>query len=61
MGKNQILKNKPGYLGLPILDLNKTVMYNFWYDYIKPKYDENTKLCYMDINSFILHAKTVDT
>ena len=33
--------NKPAYLGLSILDLNKIAMYEFWYDYIKPKYGEN--------------------
>ena len=32
-------------------------MYKFWYDYIKPKYDEKTKLCYMDTDSFIFHIK----
>ena len=37
---------KPDYLGLSALDLSKTVMYKFWYDYVKPKYDEKTKLCY---------------
>ena len=35
--------NKPAYLGLSILDLNKIAMYEFWYDYIKPKYGENAK------------------
>ena len=35
-------------------------MYEFWYDYVKPKYDENTKLCYMDTDSFIVHVKTDD-
>ena len=35
--------NKPLYLGLSILDLSKTVMYEFWYDYVKPKYGENEK------------------
>ena len=52
--------NKPVYLGLPILDLSKTVKYEFWYDYVKPKYDENEKLCYMDTDSFIVHVKTDD-
>ena len=42
--KTQILMNKPVYLGLSILDLSKTVMYEFWYDYVKPKYGKNTKL-----------------
>ena len=35
-------------------------MNTFWYDYGKPKYGENTKLCYMDTNSFIVHVKTDD-
>ena len=54
MRKTQILINKPVYLGLSILDLSKTVMYEFWYDYVKPKYGENEKPCYMDTNSFIV-------
>ena len=41
MRKTQILMNKPIYLGLPILDLSKTVIYEFWYDYVRPKYGEN--------------------
>ena len=60
MKKNQILINKPVYLGLLILDLSKTAMYEFWYDYLKPKYGENVKLCYMDTDSFIVHVKTDD-
>ena len=58
MRKTQILMNKPVYLGLSILDLSKTVMYEFWYDYVKPKYGENAKLCYMDTDSFIVYVKT---
>ena len=58
MKKTQITMNKPVYLGLSILDIRKTVMYEFWYDYIKPKYGEKTKLCYMDTDSFIDHIKT---
>ena len=49
--------NKPVYLGLSTLDLSKTAMYKFWYDYVKPKYGENAKLCYMDTDSFIVHLK----
>ena len=60
MRKTQILMNKPVYLGLSILDLGKTVMYEFWYDYVKPKYGENTKLSYMDTDSFTVHVKTDD-
>ena len=33
---------------------------NFWYDYVKPKYGENTKLCYMDTESFIVQVKVDD-
>ena len=47
MRKMQILMNKPFYLGLSILDLSKTVMFEFLYDYVQPKYGENTILCYM--------------
>ena len=46
--KTQIHMNKPVCLVLPILELSKTVMYGFWYDYVKPKYSEKAKLCHMD-------------
>ena len=46
--------NKPVYLGLPILDLSKTLMCEFRYDYVKPNYGENAKLCYMYTGSFIV-------
>ena len=52
--------NKPVYLSLSIFEISKTLMYEFWYDYIKPKYQSNAKLCYMDIDSFIVHIKTED-
>ena len=58
MRKTQILMNKPVYLGLSILNLSKTVMYEFWYDCVETKYGENLKLCYMDTDSFIVHVKT---
>ena len=45
--------NKSVYLGLSILEISKTLMYELWYDFIKPKYQNNAKLCYMDIDSFI--------
>ena len=60
MRKTQILMNKPVYLGLSKLDLSKTVMYEFWYNYGKPKCGENVKLCYMDTDSFIDYVKTKD-
>ena len=58
MKKTQILMNNSVYLGLSILDLSKTVIYEFWYDYVKPKYGENVKLCYIDTDSFIVYLKT---
>ena len=58
MRKTQILMNKLVHLGLSLLDLSKTVIFEFWYDYVKPKYGENVKLCYMDTDSFIVHVKT---
>ena len=58
--RKTLLINKPVYLGLSISDLSKTVMYEFRYDYAKPKYGENAKLCYMDTDSFIVHVKTDD-
>ena len=52
MKKTKIKVNKPVYLDLSILEISKTLMYKFWYDYIKPKYQNNAKLCYMDTDSF---------
>ena len=46
--------NKPVYISLSILDMSKTVLYEFWYDYVKPKYGENAKLCYVNTDSFIV-------
>ena len=55
--KTQILMNRPVYLGLSIIDMCKTVMYEFWYDYVKPKYGEKVNLCYMDKDSFIVQIR----
>ena len=60
MKKIKVITNKPVYLGLSILEISKTLMYDFWYDYIKPKYQNNTKLCYMDTDSLIFNIKTED-
>ena len=48
------------YLRSSILDLSKTALYDFWYDYLKPKYGGNAKLCYMDKDKFIVPVKTED-
>ena len=47
--------NTPVHLGLSILELNKILMYEFWYDYVKPKYGEKSKMCYMNTDSFIVY------
>ena len=49
--------NKPFYLGLSILKISKIVMYEFWYDYAKPKYDRIAKPCYLGTDSFIIYIK----
>ena len=51
--------NKPAYLCLSILEISEILMYEFWCDYIKPKYQINAKLSYMDTDSFI-NIKTED-
>ena len=53
MGKIKVVMKKPVYLNHAILDLSKIVMYEFHYDYMKPKYQENLKLCYMDTDSLV--------
>ena len=58
MKKTRIKMNKPIYLGASILDISKTLKYEFWYDYLKPKYGDRVKLCYTDTDSFIIHIKT---
>ena len=60
MKKTKVKMNKPVYLGMSILDISKTLMYEFWYDYIKPKYQDRAKICYMDTDSFSIHIKTED-
>ena len=58
--KVTVKMNKPVYLGISILDISKTLMYEFWYDYVKPKYQEKAKLCYMDTDSFLINFFTED-
>ena len=60
MKKTKVKMNKPVYLGMSILDISKMLMYEFWYDYIKPKYKDKAKLCYMDTDSFVIHTETGD-
>ena len=60
MKRTKVKMNKPIYLGLSILEISKLLMYEFWYDYMKPKYGDNVKSCYMDTDSFIMNIKTED-
>ena len=60
MKKVEVKMNKPIYLGQAILDISKTLMYEFWYNYIKPKYRDKARLCYMDTDSFVIYIKTED-
>ena len=60
MKKTKVKMNKAIYLGLSILDISKILMYKFWYHYMKPKYNDKVKLCYMDTDSFIMSIKTND-
>ena len=50
--------NKPAHLRLPILEFSKILMYEFWYDYVKPKYGEQAKFSYMDTDSFIVYIRS---
>ena len=60
MKKVKVKMNKPIYLGLSILDISKITMYEFWYDYVKIKYQDKARLCYMDTDSFVVNIKTKD-
>ena len=60
MKRTKVKMNKPIYLALLILEISKTLVYEFWYDYMKQKYGDNVKLCYMDTDSFVMHIKTED-
>ena len=58
MKKTIVKLTNPLYLGMSILDISKILMYEFWYDYIKPKYEDRAKLCYTDTDNFVIFIKT---
>ena len=60
MQKTKVKMTNPIYLDMSILDISKILMYEFWYDYIKPKYGDRAKLCYMDTDSFVIYLETED-
>ena len=60
MRKTSVIIDKPIIVGQAILDKSKELMYEFYYDYLKPKYNDKVKLLYMDTDSFVLHIETED-
>ena len=60
MKKTKVKMNKPVYLDMTILDVSKTLMYEFWDDYLEPKYDDKAKLSHMDTDSFVLNIFAKD-
>ena len=59
MKKTKTKMIKPIYLGMSVLDI-MSIMYEFWYDYIKSKYGDKAKLCYANTDSFVIYIKTED-
>ena len=60
MRETEAFMNKPVYLGQAILDISKTLRYEFYYDYLQIKYSDKVKLCYTDTDSFIIYVETDD-
>ena len=58
--RTEIKMNKPMYIEKAILYLSKTLMYEFHYDYMRPKYGSKVKLCYMDTDSFVYEIDNED-
>ena len=60
MKKAKVKMNKSLYLRISILEISQTLMYGFWYDYVKPKYNDKAKLCYMNTDSFVINIFAED-
>ena len=60
MHKDHILFNRPIYTGMCVLDLSKILLYDYYYNHLKPKYGENCQLLYTDTDSLLLHIHCED-
>ena len=60
MKKTNLTMNKPVYLGMCILELSKIIMFDFHYNYIKPKYGDKAKLLFTDTDSYLYEIQTED-
>lgn len=58
LNKTNIIMDKPVAVGMSVLDLSKVIMYEFFYNHLKPKYGENIRMAYTDTDSFIMEVKT---
>ena len=59
MRKTKVKMNKPIYVGMAILDISKTLMYEFWYEYLKYKYADKIRLYYMDTDLSLLSKQKI--
>ena len=60
MKKTNVKMNKPIYLGMSISDISKTLVCEFWHDFVRPKYGDRAKICYTDTDGFVIYIITED-
>lgn len=60
MSKTHSKYEKSIYVGCAVLDVSETIMYEFFYNVLKPLYGDKVKLCYMDTDNFIIEIETED-
>ena len=60
MAKTEIYMDKPKQIGMSILDVSKTLMYDFYYGYLKPKYGDKVRLLFTDTDSLMIEVETED-
>ena len=61
MNKTEVKMNKPIYLGQVVLHLSKKLMFEFWYDYLKPMYGDKMRLCYTDTDLLCIYKQMIFT